>query len=122
MFSLQIRFNYDTIREVADAIKIEDFAPLVGIICGTGLGLLADKIKIVKRVPFEEIPYFTKPTVQGHAGEFIFGELGNVKVICMKGRFHFYEGYSIKKVISRDGFYDQRLLSFWEQIDKTLAD
>lgn len=62
------------------------------------MGLLSDKIDVIKRVPFEDIPYFSKPSIQGHAGEMIFGNLGGVGVICMRGRFHYYEGYQVQKV------------------------
>lgn len=84
--------------KIADTLRIPDFTPKVAIICGTGLGLLSDKIDVIKRVPFEEIPHFSKPSIEGHAGEMIFGNLGGVPVVCMRGRFHYYEGYQVQKV------------------------
>lgn len=84
--------------KIADTLRIPDFTPKVAIICGTGLGLLSDKIDVIKRVPFEEIPHFSKPSIEGHAGEMIFGNLGGIPVVCMRGRFHYYEGYQVQKV------------------------
>lgn len=70
----------------------------MGIICGSGLGLISDKIKVLKTIPYEDVPHFSKPKVPGHEGVLVFGELGGLNVVCMKGRFHLYEGFSIKKV------------------------
>lgn len=91
-------FSYETTAEIAEALRLVDFTPKLGIICGTGLGLLGDKIEVKKRVPFEEIPHFSKPSIEGHAGEMIFGILGGLSVVCMRGRFHYYEGYPVQKV------------------------
>ncbi len=75
-----------------------DMRPKIGIILGTGLGGLVDEIKIEKSVPYEEIPNFPLSTVEGHKGRLIFGTIGGVPVVAMQGRFHYYEGYSMKKV------------------------
>lgn len=72
--------------------------PDFGIVLGTGLGNLAEEIRVIKRFSYEEIPHFPVSTVTGHHGELIFGELGGKKVLAMRGRFHYYEGYSIKEV------------------------
>ncbi len=72
--------------------------PKVGIILGSGLGMLADEIDISLKVPFEEIPNFPVSTVKGHHGQLIFGKLNGVEVVAMQGRFHFYEGYSMEVV------------------------
>lgn len=69
-----------------------------GIILGTGLGGLVNEIKIEKTLSYSEIPNFPVSTVDGHAGRLIFGKLGNKEVMAMQGRFHFYEGYSMKEV------------------------
>lgn len=72
--------------------------PKIGLILGSGLGVLAEEINKAVRIPYEEIPDFPVSTVEGHAGHLIFGEINDVKVIAMQGRFHFYEGYSFDKV------------------------
>ena len=72
--------------------------PEIGIILGTGLGGLVKEIEIIESIPYSEIPNFPVSTVDGHAGRLIFGKLGNKEVLAMQGRFHFYEGYSMKEV------------------------
>ncbi len=69
-----------------------------GIILGTGLGGLVNEISIEKTLSYSEIPNFPVSTVDGHAGRLIFGKLGNKEVMAMQGRFHYYEGYSMKEV------------------------
>lgn len=73
--------------------------PEAGIVLGTGLGALAEEIENPVIIPYEKIPHFPASTVEGHAGELITGVLNNRKVIAMKGRFHFYEGYPLQDVI-----------------------
>lgn len=65
---------------------------------GTGLGQLASEISESYEIAYEEIPNFPVSTVEGHAGKLIFGKLGGKDIMAMKGRFHFYEGYSMKEV------------------------
>ena len=69
-----------------------------GIILGTGLGGLVDDIEIAHTIPYSEIPYFPVSTVESHSGKLIFGSLGEKSVVVMQGRFHYYEGYSMKEV------------------------
>ncbi|MGB0915210.1 MAG: purine-nucleoside phosphorylase [Crocinitomicaceae bacterium] len=71
--------------------------PNVGIILGTGLGGLVEEINIIDEIPYEDIPNFPVSTVQSHSGKLIFGELGGKHVVAMQGRFHFYEGYTMKE-------------------------
>lgn len=71
----------------------------VGLILGSGLGDLADRIEQPVILPYTDIPHFPVSTVQGHAGQFVIGRLGGKQVIAMQGRFHYYEGYSMKKVV-----------------------
>jgi len=78
--------------------KTNGYRPEVGIILGTGLGGLVKEIDSVFEIPYEEIPNFPVSTVQGHSGRLIFGELGGKKVMAMKGRFHFYEGYDMEQI------------------------
>ena len=67
--------------------------PDVGIILGTGLGELTSKIENRIEVDYKDIPNFPVSTVEGHAGKLIYGEFGGKKIVAMKGRFHYYEGY-----------------------------
>ena len=78
--------------------RTTDFAPEFGIILGTGLGALTEKIKIEKEIEYMDIPEFPVSTVAGHEGKLIFGTLSGRKVVAMKGRFHFYEGYPMTDV------------------------
>lgn len=72
--------------------------PEIGLILGSGLGDLADDIENAIVLPYEEIPNFPVSTVEGHDGKLIYGDLQGKKVIALKGRFHFYEGYSLEDV------------------------
>lgn len=72
--------------------------PTTAIILGTGLGKLADEIEITQAIPYSEIPNFPVSTVEGHSGKLILGKLGGKDIMAMQGRFHFYEGYSMKEV------------------------
>ena len=72
--------------------------PKVGLILGSGLGVLADEIKDAIKIPYEQIPGFLKSTVSGHAGQLVSGKLNGVDVIVMQGRFHFYEGYGLDAI------------------------
>lgn len=74
------------------------FAPEYGVILGSGLGSFTDEIKVEFTLPYNEIPNFPVSTVQGHKGALVFGTIGDKKVVAMQGRFHFYEGYSMKEV------------------------
>ncbi|MFA5662108.1 MAG: purine-nucleoside phosphorylase, partial [Bacteroidales bacterium] len=72
--------------------------PRVGIILGSGLGKLADAIKDRVVIPYKDIPNFLMSTAPGHQGNLIWGRLGGKNVICMQGRFHYYEGYGMDQV------------------------
>lgn len=73
-------------------------SPKIGLILGSGLGILADEIENPVKLKYEDIPEFPVSTVEGHAGQLVLGTLEGVSVIAMQGRFHFYEGYSMEKV------------------------
>ena len=73
-------------------------APLVGIVLGSGLGRLADRIEDPVVIPYRDIPGFPVSTAVGHKGNFIVGQLGGKTVIAMQGRFHYYEGYPMELV------------------------
>lgn len=76
-----------------------NFKPEVGIILGSGLGSLTDEIEIEFSISYKDIPNFPVSTVKDHSGELVFGTLSGKNVIAMKGRFHFYEGWSMDEVI-----------------------
>lgn len=87
------------IKETADYLKSKGFdSPEIGIILGTGLGQLIDKLDIIKEVSYNHIPNFPTATVEFHKGKLIYGSLAGKKVIVMQGRFHLYEGYSLQDV------------------------
>jgi purine-nucleoside phosphorylase len=75
-----------------------DMKPEIGIILGTGLGRLAEAIEIVMTIEYTAIPGFPLSTVESHTGRLIFGTLGGKTVVAMQGRFHYYEGYSMKQI------------------------
>lgn len=88
------------INEAAQYIKniLGDFIPMAGIVLGSGLGKLADKIENPVVIPYKEIPNFSASTAVGHKGNLIAGNLGGKPVIAMQGRFHYYEGYPMDQV------------------------
>ncbi len=78
--------------------KSSGFKPRAGIVLGTGLGAMVNKIKIECSIPYSEIPHFPQSTVEFHKGNLLFGHLGTVPVVVMQGRFHYYEGYSMQQI------------------------
>ena len=89
----------DKIRKTADFLKAKiNFEPETGIILGSGLGGLVNKIENVTAIEYGNIPNFPVSTVEGHSGKLIFGKLGGKNVVAMQGRFHYYEGYDMKHV------------------------
>lgn len=89
----------ETIQETAAYIKNEvGQTPEIAVILGTGLGDLVNHIDIRKELDYKSIPNFPLSTVEGHSGKLIFGDLGGKYIMAMQGRFHFYEGYSMKQV------------------------
>ena len=90
---------YDKIQEATQALqKRWPGKPRVGIILGTGLGGFAEDITAEATIPYGEIPHFPQSTVVSHAGRLVLGELAGKTVMAMEGRFHFYEGYSLKQI------------------------
>ena len=92
--------NYlNQISEAASFIRSQYTSDAgISIILGTGLGHLGDQITVEKEIDYADIPNFPVSTVESHSGKLIFGELSGKKVMAMKGRFHYYEGYSMKEV------------------------
>ncbi len=78
--------------------KIKNFEPEIGIILGSGLGELADEY-CDTAISYSDIPGFEASTVSGHKGRLVFAEINSKNVMMMQGRFHFYEGHSIQKVV-----------------------
>lgn len=76
-----------------------NFKPEVALILGSGLGDYADDIKVVDTLDYHDIEGFPVSTVPGHKGRFIFGYVGDVPVVCMQGRVHYYEGYEMSDVV-----------------------
>ena len=79
--------------------KQTDFVPEIALILGSGLGCFADNIKVVKTIDYSELKGFPVSTVKGHKGRFVFGYIGEVPVVCMQGRVHYYEGYEMEDVV-----------------------
>jgi purine-nucleoside phosphorylase len=88
------------IEKSAEAIRgrTGGFRPEVGIILGTGLSRLGTEIEGATHLPYPEIPGFARSTVESHAGELVLGTLAGRRVIAMKGRFHYYEGWSMRQI------------------------
>ena len=84
---------YKTVKE-----KI-DFQPKVALVLGSGLGDYADRMEIEAELDYHEIDGFPVSTIPGHKGRFVFGHVGEVPVVVMQGRVHYYEGYSIQDVV-----------------------
>lgn len=84
---------YECVREKTD------FSPKVALVLGSGLGDYAEGIRVETEISYDEIAGFPVSTVPGHAGKFIFGYVGEVPVVCMKGRVHYYEGYDVTDVV-----------------------
>ena len=90
---------YAKIQETASWLKARmTTSPKTAIILGTGLGQLASEITDKTEIAYSDIPNFPVSTVEGHSGKLIFGKLGGVDILAMQGRFHYYEGYSMKEV------------------------
>ncbi|MCV9948048.1 purine-nucleoside phosphorylase [Paenibacillus sp. BT-177] len=86
--------NQATIQEAADYIRAKSgITPEIGLILGSGLGILADLIQDGVSIPYQDIPHFPVSTVEGHEGELLLGTIEGRAVVMMKGRFHMYEGY-----------------------------
>ncbi|XP_044252855.1 purine nucleoside phosphorylase isoform X1 [Tribolium madens] len=98
------KYTYENLTETAEFLLSRvPFKPSIGIICGSGMGAywnkgcLADALENKKEFPYEIIPHFPVSTVPGHMGKLVFGYLSGIPVVCMQGRFHYYEGYPLWK-------------------------
>lgn len=84
-----------TVQFIQEKIQIQ---PEIGLILGSGLGSLADEIQDAVSIPYSEIPHFAKSDAIGHANELVIGQLNGKSVLAMKGRFHYYEGFTLDEV------------------------
>ncbi|HOK56400.1 MAG TPA: purine-nucleoside phosphorylase [bacterium] len=92
--------EFEKAKEAAEFIRSKiKVKPDIGIILGTGLGALAEKIEESIIIPYKEIPYFPMSTVETHLGNLVIGKIGNKNVVAMQGRFHLYEGYTPYQVV-----------------------
>jgi purine-nucleoside phosphorylase len=78
--------------------KISRLRPTLAIVLGSGFQHVLTELRVDKRIPYQKIPGFQKPTVSGHAGEVVIGELGGTPVVVLSGRAHYYEGHSMERV------------------------
>ncbi|MGH0054231.1 MAG: purine-nucleoside phosphorylase [Sphaerochaetaceae bacterium] len=93
------QYSLDFYQKSADYLKSRiDFTPEIGIILGSGLAPFARQIENPVVIPYEDIPNFLISTVASHAGNMILGQVEGKNVICMSGRFHFYEGYDFEQL------------------------
>lgn len=91
---------YEKLEKCLESVRRKtDFVPEIALILGSGLGEYGDKIKVVETIDYHDIEGFPVSTVSGHKGRFIFGYVGDAKVVCMQGRVHYYEGYSMQDVV-----------------------
>ena len=87
------------IETAADALRHRfSLAPEVGIILGSGLNAVAGAVEAEAVIPYPDIPYFPRATVEGHAGQLVVGHLEGRPVMVMQGRAHYYEGYSMAQI------------------------
>ena len=87
------------IQEAVQAIRSRcSIEPRVGIVLGTGMGALAEHLRNAQHIAYKDIPHFPVSTVNTHAGELVFGDLAGQPVMVLSGRFHYYEGYSLRQV------------------------
>jgi purine-nucleoside phosphorylase len=97
MITHYTRQQYD---EAAEYIKSRShYRPKIGLILGSGLNPLAEAVDPADRIPYQEVPHFPLPSVEGHIGQLVLGRLAGKSVMIMQGRVHFYEGYAIQQVV-----------------------
>jgi purine-nucleoside phosphorylase len=95
-----MNFEYEKIKRILEFIKEKtNFVPDIGLVLGSGLGDFVEDIKVEFIIDYDKIPEFPQSTVSGHQGRFVFGLIDDVKVICMQGRIHYYEGYAMSEVV-----------------------
>lgn len=89
----------EQIKKTAEFLKANGYEePLVGVVLGTGLGELINHIQVEKTIAYDAIPNFALSTVEFHKGNLVYGRIGEVRVVAMQGRFHYYEGYTMQQI------------------------
>lgn len=90
----------EKLKQTASYIQSQSsIKPEVGIILGSGLGSFSSQIQIEKTIPYKDVPHFSVPSVEGHSGQLILGQVGKTPVACLQGRIHFYEGHPMDAVV-----------------------
>lgn len=96
---MKMATTYAKVQEAVAFLKERlPYAPEIGLILGSGLGVMADAMADTVTIPYEQIPNFPVSTVEGHASELVVGTINGRRSVVMKGRFHLYEGYDVKEV------------------------
>ena len=91
---------YEKLTRCLESVRAKtDFVPQIALVLGSGLGSFAERINKAAEIDYKDIDGFPTSTVEGHAGRLVFGTLGGVKLVCMQGRVHYYEGYGIEDVV-----------------------
>ncbi len=104
---------YDKLQKgLKCAREKEDFVPDVALVLGSGLGDYADTMKVEATLDYKDIEGFPVSTAPGHVGRFIFGFVGNTKVVVMQGRVHFYEGYDSSSYSSYEASWSEDTISY----------
>ena len=97
---MKYNYDYEYFKKSADYILSKvDFKPEIAIILGSVLGSLAADVENPVTINYEDIPNFLRATVQSHEGKLILGQIGGKNVVCMSGRFHYYEGYDFEQLV-----------------------
>jgi purine-nucleoside phosphorylase len=92
--------NYENALDAAEFIKSKYAREVkLALVLGSGLGAFADEIENAVKLPYAQVPYFARSTVEGHVGQLVLGEIGGVPVAVQQGRFHYYEGYDMQQVM-----------------------
>src|SRR4030042_7138167 len=89
----------EMVNKTLDFLKSKGIAsPEIGIVLGTGLGKMVKELNLIQTLDYKQIPNFPEATVESHHGKLIFGEMHGKKLLAMRGRFHYYEGYTLQQV------------------------
>ena len=90
----------DRLKETVEFIRTRSqLKPRMGIVLGSGLGAFVDRVNVETTIPYDEIPSFNSPTVEGHQGRLILGKVGSTNLAILQGRIHYYEGHSMSDVV-----------------------